>query len=67
VKGTLNLLQGIVDFDLDIANLESPGMSEEYGNVDQKVGDNHDYYDDTRVLLNECSPEVRVVDHKTCG
>jgi dTDP-glucose 4,6-dehydratase len=56
VKGTLNLLQSIVDLDLDIAKFDTAGTSEEYGNVDQEVSDKHDYHDDGQVLLNERSP-----------
>ena len=32
IKGTLNLLQSIVDLDLDIAKFDTAGTSEEYGN-----------------------------------
>ncbi|WEL16666.1 dTDP-glucose 4,6-dehydratase [Halorhabdus sp. SVX81] len=56
VTGTLNLLQGVVDLDLDIAKFDTAGTSEEYGNVDDQVSDKHDYRDDGRVLLNERSP-----------
>ncbi|WEL20549.1 GDP-mannose 4,6-dehydratase [Halorhabdus sp. BNX81] len=56
VVGTLNLLQSIVDLDLDIAKFDTAGTSEEYGNVDSRMADKHDYHDDGQVLLNERSP-----------
>jgi dTDP-glucose 4,6-dehydratase len=56
VQGTLNLLQGIVDLDLDVAKFDTAGTSEEYGSVDDAVSDNHEYDDDGRVILSERSP-----------
>lgn len=56
VKGTLNLLQSIVDLDLDIAKIDTAGTSEEYGNVKEEMQDKHDFEDDGRVLLSERSP-----------
>jgi dTDP-glucose 4,6-dehydratase len=56
VKGTLNLLQSVVDLDLDIAKFDTAGTSEEYGNVDPEHRENHDFADDGRVLMNERSP-----------
>lgn len=56
VTGTLNLLQAVVDLDLDIAKFDTAGTSEEYGNVDDKMVENHDFQDDGRVILSERSP-----------
>lgn len=56
VKGTLNLLQSIVDLDLDIAKFDTAGTSEEYGNVKEEMSKKHEFEDDGRVLLSERSP-----------
>ncbi|WP_276253191.1 GDP-mannose 4,6-dehydratase [Halomontanus rarus] len=56
VVGTLNLLQSIIDLDLDIEKFDTAGTSEEYGNVQEEVIDNHEFEDDGRVILNERSP-----------
>lgn len=56
VNGTLNLLQGVVDLDLDLHKFDTAGTSEEYGNVDADVADKHDYVGDGQVILNERSP-----------
>lgn len=56
VIGTLNLLQSVVDLDLDIAKFDTAGTSEEYGNVNENVRDNHEFKEDGRVLLSERSP-----------
>lgn len=56
VIGTLNILQSVVDLDLNIAKFDTAGTSEEYGNVETEVIDNHEFKDDGRVILNERSP-----------
>lgn len=56
VTGTLNLLQGIVDLDLDIAAFDTAGTSEEYGNIDEEVLDKHETDGGGNVLLSERSP-----------
>ena len=56
VVGTLNLLQSVIDLDLDISKFDTAGTSEEYGNVDKKMQDKHEYDEDGRVLLSERSP-----------
>ena len=56
VVGTLNLLEGIVDLDLDIAKFDTAGTSEEYGNVNQEMLEKHEFEEDGRVLLSERSP-----------
>jgi len=56
VKGTLNLLQAVVDLDLDVAKFDTAGTSEEYGNVREDMEDLHEFEDDGRVILSERSP-----------
>jgi dTDP-glucose 4,6-dehydratase len=56
IKGTLNLLQSIVDHDVDITKFDTAGTSEEYGNVKEEMADKHNYHDDGQVLLSERSP-----------
>ncbi|MDF9745862.1 GDP-mannose 4,6-dehydratase [Natrinema salsiterrestre] len=56
VRGTLNLLQAVVDLDLDIAKFDTAGTSEEYGNVVEEVRENHEFDDNGRVILSERSP-----------
>ncbi len=56
VTGTLNLLQGIVDLDLDIAAFDTAGTSEEYGNIDEAMRHKHETDDGGSVLLSERSP-----------
>lgn len=56
IKGTLNLLQSIVDLDLDVAKFDTAGTSEEYGNVKEEMVEKHDFEEDGRVLLSERSP-----------
>lgn len=56
VTGTLNLLQGIVDLDLDISKFETAGTSEEYGNVDRNSREGYEVGDSGQVLLDERSP-----------
>lgn len=56
VTGTLNLLQSIIDLDLELAKFDTAGTSEEYGNVNEEMRENHDFEQDGRVLLSERSP-----------
>ncbi|WP_226007436.1 GDP-mannose 4,6-dehydratase [Natrinema salinisoli] len=56
IKGTLNLLQSIVDLDLDIAKFDTAGTSEEYGNVKEEMVEKHEFDENDRVLLSERSP-----------
>jgi dTDP-glucose 4,6-dehydratase len=56
IVGTLNLLQSIVDLDLDIHKFDTAGTSEEYGNIDDKDRDKHNFDENGRVLLDERSP-----------
>lgn len=56
VTGTLNLLQGVVDKDLDVAKFDTAGTSEEYGDIKEEMVEKHDFEDDGRVLLSERSP-----------
>jgi len=56
VMGTLNLLQSIVDLDLDIEKFDTAGTSEEYGDVDEEMMENHEFEENGRVLLSERSP-----------
>ena len=56
IKGTLNLLQSVIDLDLDIAKFDTAGTSEEYGNVKEEMVEKHEFDDEDRVLLSERSP-----------
>jgi dTDP-glucose 4,6-dehydratase len=56
VVGTLNLLQSIVDWDLDLEKFDTAGTSEEYGNVHEDVTDHHDFDDAGGLILHERSP-----------
>lgn len=56
LKGTLNLLQSVVDLDLDIEKFNTAGTSEVYGNIDGEMEDRHEFLEDGRVLLSERSP-----------
>jgi dTDP-glucose 4,6-dehydratase len=53
--GTLNLLQSIVDYGLEIEKFDTAGTSEEYGNVRESVAHQHDF-DDQGLILHERSP-----------
>jgi dTDP-glucose 4,6-dehydratase len=53
--GTLNLLQSIVDWGLELEKFDTAGTSEEYGNVREEVAHHHDF-DDTGLVLHERSP-----------
>ena len=54
--GTLNLLQAIVDYDLDVEKLDTAGTSEEYGNVREPVRHHHDFDEHGGLILHERSP-----------
>jgi len=54
--GTLNLLQSVVDYDLEVAKFDTAGTSEEYGNVREAVADHHDFDDEGGLILHERSP-----------
>jgi dTDP-glucose 4,6-dehydratase len=54
--GTLNLLQSIVDYELDIEMLDTAGTSEEYGNVREPVRHHHDFDEEGSLILHERSP-----------
>jgi dTDP-glucose 4,6-dehydratase len=56
IIGTLNLLEGIVDLDLNIAKFDTAGTSEEYGNVKKEMLEKHEFEEDGHVLLSERSP-----------
>ena len=56
ILGTLNLLQAIVDWELDVEKFDTAGTSEEYGNVRQAVADHHDFDDEGGLILHERSP-----------
>ncbi len=54
--GTLNLLQSIVDWGLELEKFDTAGTSEEYGNVRESVADQHDFDADGGLILHERSP-----------
>jgi dTDP-glucose 4,6-dehydratase len=56
VLGTLNLLQAIVDWELEIEKFDTAGTSEEYGNVREAVAHHHDFDDAGGLILHERSP-----------
>ena len=56
VLGTLNLLQSIVDWELELEKFDTAGTSEEYGNVREAVTDHHDFDDAGGLILHERSP-----------
>jgi len=56
VVGTLNLLQAIVDWELELEKFDTAGTSEEYGNVREAVSDHHDFDADGGLILHERSP-----------
>lgn len=53
--GTLNLLQGIVDLDLDIHKFDTAGTSEQFGNVDEEKEGMYSNGEDG-LVLDEASP-----------
>jgi dTDP-glucose 4,6-dehydratase len=54
--GTLNLLQSIVDYGLEIEKFDTAGTSEEYGNPHEAVTHHHDYDSGGGLILHERSP-----------
>ena len=54
--GTLNLLQSIVDWGLELEKFDTAGTSEEYGNVRDNVTDHHTFDDAGSLILHERSP-----------
>ena len=56
VIGTLNLLQSIVDWELEVEKFDTAGTSEEYGNVRESVSEHHDFDDLGGLILHERSP-----------
>ena len=54
--GTLNLLQAIVDWGLEIEKFDTAGTSEEYGNVRETVAHHHDFDEAGTLILHERSP-----------
>jgi dTDP-glucose 4,6-dehydratase len=54
--GTLNLLQSIVDYGLELEKFDTAGTSEEYGNVRESVSHHHDFDDEGGLILHERSP-----------
>ncbi len=54
--GTLNLLQSIVDWGLELEKFDTAGTSEEYGNVRDNVAHHHDFDDEGGLILHERSP-----------
>jgi dTDP-glucose 4,6-dehydratase len=56
VLGTLNLLQAVVDWDVELEKFDTAGTSEEYGNVRESVTDHHDFDEIGGLILHERSP-----------
>ncbi len=54
--GTLNLLQSIVDYGVELEKFDTAGTSEEYGNVRESVAHHHDFDDLGSLILHERSP-----------
>jgi len=54
--GTLNLLQSIVDYGLELEKFDTAGTSEEYGNVHESVAHQHDFDELGGLILHERSP-----------
>jgi dTDP-glucose 4,6-dehydratase len=56
ILGTLNLLQSIVDWGLDLEKFDTAGTSEEYGNPRDDVSHHHEFDDAGGLILHERSP-----------
>ena len=56
VLGTLNLLQSIVDYGLELEKFDTAGTSEEYGNPRESVAHHHDFDEEGGLILHERSP-----------
>jgi dTDP-glucose 4,6-dehydratase len=54
--GTLNLLQSVVDWGLELEKFDTAGTSEEYGNVREAVAHHHDFDEEGGLILHERSP-----------
>ena len=54
--GTLNLLQSIVDYRLELEKFDTAGTSEEYGNPRESVAHHHDFDEEGGLILHERSP-----------
>ncbi len=54
--GTLNLLQSIVDYGVELEKFDTAGTSEEYGNVHEAVAHQHDFDELGGLILHERSP-----------
>ncbi len=54
--GTLNLLQSVVDWGLELEKFDTAGTSEEYGNVRENVAHHHDFDEAGGLILHERSP-----------
>jgi dTDP-glucose 4,6-dehydratase len=54
--GTLNLLQSIVDYGLELEKFDTAGTSEEYGNPREAVAHQHSFDDEGSLILHERSP-----------
>jgi dTDP-glucose 4,6-dehydratase len=54
--GTLNLLQSIVDYGLELEKFDTAGTSEEYGNPREAVAHHHDFDEEGGLILHERSP-----------
>jgi dTDP-glucose 4,6-dehydratase len=54
--GTLNLLQSVVDYGLELEKFDTAGTSEEYGNVRESVAHHHDFDELGGLILHERSP-----------
>ena len=54
--GTLNLLQSIVDWGLELEKFDTAGTSEEYGNPREAVAHHHDFDEHGGLILHERSP-----------
>src|SRR5256714_3867472 len=54
--GTLNLLQSVVDYGLELEKFDTAGTSEEYGNPHEAVAHHHDFDEEGGLILHERSP-----------
>src|ERR687885_608305 len=51
--GTLNLLQSVVDYGLELEKFDTAGTSEEYGNPREAVAHHHDFDEHGSLILHE--------------
>jgi dTDP-glucose 4,6-dehydratase len=56
ILGTINLFQSIVDLNMDIYRVDTPGTSEEYGNIIEEVRHLYRFDSDGALILDEKSP-----------